>query len=146
MQRRRFLPLAAVALAGCLGARDETDPRNPPTTPEDGEAPADTSTPTATETATESRSLKIRNSVPREGEDGELVFVITVENTSSQTQSDTLVGIATVDADGEQTEYEASRAVELEGNSEADFELVFDVSYEEWTGNGGLSYGWEGDL
>lgn len=144
VQRRRFLPLAAVALAGCLGARDETEPRNPPTTPEPGGDPPTTSEPS--EATTDSRGLKILDAGPREGENGELIFAITVENTSDSPQSDTLVGVATVDAEGENTEYNASRAVELEGNSEGEFDLVFDVTYEEWTGNGGLTYGWEGEL
>ena len=134
MKRRRFLPLAAVTLAGCLGARDESGPRTPPLTPEGGPPPED------------GRDLDIVNAVPDEAEDGSLIFVITVENTASSSRSDTLVGVATVDGEDGETEYEASREVSLEGGSEAEFDLVFDVAYETWAGNGSLTYGWQGQL
>ena len=134
MKRRRFLPLAAVALSGCLGARDESGPRTPPLTPKGGPTPEG------------GRNLRIVEAAPREAEDGSLVFVVTVENTAATTQRDTLVGIATVEGEDGTTEYEASRQVSLEGNTRGEFDLAFDVSYEEWGGNGGISYGWQGQL
>ncbi|MFD1566526.1 hypothetical protein [Halolamina litorea] len=137
MQRRQFLPLAAVALAGCVGPSDGSGPRNPPTTPEGGEPAGG---------GGGGRDLRIVDAVPREGDDGSLVFVITVENTVGATRSDVLVGRATVNADSGETEYEARREVSLDGDAEAEFELVFDVPYEEWAGQGSLSYGWEGEI
>ncbi|MBP1985710.1 hypothetical protein [Halolamina salifodinae] len=134
MKRRRFLPLAAVALSGCLGARDESGPRTPPLTPKGGPTPEG------------GRNLRIVDAVPREGEDGSLVFAVTVENTAASSQRDTLVGIATVQGESGSTEYEARRQVSLDGNTEAEFDLVFDVAYEQWAGNGGISYGWQGQL
>lgn len=74
------------------------------------------------------------------------MFVVTVENTAATTQRDTLVGVATVEGGDGTTEYEASRQVSLEGNTRAEFDLAFDVSYEQWAGNGGISYGWQGQL
>jgi len=134
VQRRQFLPLAAVGLAGCVGASDGSGPRNPPTTPAGGE-------PTV-----ERRDLRIVDAVPREGENGALVLAVTVENVGESARSDTLVGRATVETDGETTEYETDRAVSLDAGVEAEVELVFDVSYESWAGAGSLSYGWQGEL
>ncbi|NHX35506.1 MULTISPECIES: hypothetical protein [Halolamina] len=134
MQRRQFLALGAVGLAGCVSASDGSGPRNPPTTPEGGGPIEDT------------RSLRIVDGVPREGEDGALVLAITVENTAEGTRSDTLVARATVETDDGSAEYETSRKVSLDAGSEAEVELVFDVAYEAWAGGGGLSYGWEGQL
>ena len=134
VQRRRFLPLAAAALAGCVGPSDGSGPRNPPTTPEGG-VPVD-----------DGRDLRIGQAAPREGEDGALVFAVTVENTAGGTRSDTLVGRATVDGESGSTEYEARREVTLDGGAVAEFDLVFDVAYEAWAGSGDLAYGWEGEI
>jgi len=133
VQRRRYLMLAVVGLSGCVGASGGSGPRNPPTTPECCGPIEDT------------RSLRIVDATPREGEDGALVFVITVENTADGRRSDMLVGVATVETEEGTAEYKASQEVSLDGNTEAEAELVFDVAFEEWSGNGGLSYGWEGE-
>lgn len=133
MQRRGFFGFVSLALAGCVtSARDESGPRNPPTTPEGGE-PAD---------GEPTRLLRIVGSDVLEGEDGSLVLSIVVENAADSRRTDTLVGTAKVDDKA----YEASREVSLEGNSEAEFDLVFDVSYEEWSGGGGLTYGWASEM
>ena len=84
--------------------------------------------------------------VPREGEDGALVIAITVENTADGGRSDTLVAVATIDAEGSSTEEEVSREVSLDGNEQREVELVFEVAYEDWVGNGSLTYGWEGEF
>lgn len=129
MQRRGVLALVPLALAGCVtSARDESGPRNPPTTPEGG-APAEDEP---------SRQLRIVGSELTEAEDGSLVLVVIVENAADGRRTGTLVGTAAVD----DTEYEASTEVSLPGNTEAEFELVFDVSYDEWTGNGSLTFDW----
>ncbi|MFB6221815.1 MAG: hypothetical protein ABEH90_10310 [Halolamina sp.] len=129
MQRRGVLALGALALAGCVtSARDESGPRNPPTTPEGGE-PQD---------GTEERQLRIVGSEITEGEEGSLVLSIVVENTAAERRSGTLVATATV-AD---TEYEASEEVSLAGETQATFDLVFDVSYDSWEESGGLTFGW----
>ena len=134
MQRRQFLSLVVIALSGCVSASGGSGPRNPPTTPEGGE-----------QTGT-ARALRIVDGVPREGEAGALVISFVVENSADGRRSGTLVGRATVETDGGTTEYEASREVSIDGGVEADVELVFDVAYETWAGNGGLSYGWEGEI
>lgn len=134
MQRRQFLSLAVVALGGCVGASGGSGPRNPPTTPEGGEP------------AEPTRALRIVGGAPQEDENGALVLVISVENAADGRRSDTLVGRATVESDDGTTEYEASRAVSLDGGATADVELVFDVAYEAWSGNGRLAYGWQGEL
>ncbi|GAB7013615.1 hypothetical protein [Halolamina salina] len=134
MQRRQFLPLVAVGLAGCVSASDGSGPRNAPTEAEDGE-PVETT-----------RGLSIVDGSPREGEDGALVLAIGVENTADGTRSDTLVGRATVETDDWTTEYDATREVSLDGGAAAEVELVFDVRYETWAGGGGLSYGWAGQF
>lgn len=129
MQRRGALALVSLTVAGCVtGARDESGPRNPPTTPEGGEPPEEN----------EERKLRITDSEILEGEDGSLVVSIVVENTAADRRSGTLVGTATL---GE-TEYEASEEVSLAGNTEAEFDLVFDVEYEQWAGEGSITYGW----
>jgi hypothetical protein len=134
VQRRQLLSLTVVALGGCVSASGGSGPRNPPTTPEGGEPVGDT------------RTLRIAGGAPREGDDGALVLVISVENTADGRRSDTLVGRATVESEDGTTEYEASREVSLDGGATADVELVFDVSYEAWSGNGKLAYGWQGEL
>ena len=135
VQRRQFLSLAAVGLAGCVGASGGSGPRNPPTTPEGG-GPVETT-----------RGLRIVDGTPREGEDGALMFVITVENTADSSRSDTLVGRATIETDEGTAEYEASREVSLDADTAAEIDLVFDVAYETWAGaSAGLSYGWQGEL
>lgn len=134
MQRRQFLSLAAVGFGGCVSASDGSGPRNPPTTPEGGEPVED------------ARSLRIVDAVPREGEDGALVLVVTVENTAAGTRSDRLVARVTVETDDGTTEYETSWEVSLDAGVEAEVELVFDVTYEAWTSGGGLSYGWDDQL
>lgn len=129
MQRRGVLALVSLALAGCVtSASDESGPRNPPTTPEGGE-PRD---------ETGERKLRIVGSDISEGEEGALVLSIVVENTAAERRSDTLVATATVG----DTEYEASEEVSLAAETEAEFDLVFDVAYDEWEGNGSLTYGW----
>lgn len=134
MQRRRYLVLAVAGLSGCVSASDGSGPRNPPSTPEGG-GPIEPQ-----------RRLRIVDGEPREGEDGALVLVVTVENRGDSRRSDTLVGVVTVDTEDGSTEYEASREVSLDGNSESEVELVFDVDYEAWAGSGSLAYGWEGEL
>ncbi len=123
-----------VALGGCVSTSGGSGPRNPPTTPEGGEPVGET------------RALRIVGGAPQEGENGALVLVISVENTADGRRSDTLVGSATVESDDGTTEYETSREVSLDGGAEADVELVFDVAYEAWRGNGRLAYGWQGEL
>lgn len=132
MQRRRLLALAPLALAGCVtSARDESGPRNPPTTPVGGEPePGD------------ERQLRIVGSDIEEGDDGSLVLSVTVANRAADRRSDTLVGVATVDG----TDYEASQEVSLPGESEVTVGLRFDVAYSDWAGSGSLSYGWKGEL
>lgn len=132
VQRRRFLVLTPVALAGCVtSASDESGPRNPPTTPVGGEQGSETE-----------RQLRIVDSSVGEGDEGSLVLSVTVENRASDRRSDTLVGTATVDG----TEYEASESLSLPGESEATAALRFDVAYTDWEGSGSLSYGWAGDV
>lgn len=132
MQRRRLLALAPLALAGCVtSARDESGPRNPPTTPVSGEPDPKNG-----------RQLRIVDSEIREGDDGSLVLSVTVANRAGDRRSDTLVGIATVDG----TDDEARQDVSLPGESEATVDLRFDVAYSDWAGSGSLSYGWEGEL
>ena len=134
VQRRQFLPLVTVALAGCVSASDGSGPRNAPSEAEGGGSVDGT------------RALRIVDGAPREGEDGALVLAIGVENTADGTRSDTLVGRATVEADDGTTEYEATREVSLDGGAAAEVDLVFDVRYETWAAGGGLSYGWAGDF
>ncbi len=134
VQRRQFLPLVTVPLAGCVSASDGSGPRNAPTEAEGGESDART------------RGLRIVNGTPHEGEDGALVLGVGVENTADGTRSDTLVGRATVETDEGSTEYETSREVSLDGGTAAEIELVFDVSYGTWASGGGLSYGWAGQF
>lgn len=132
MKRRGLVLCAAAALTGCLGqARDESGPRRPPDTPKGGRGPDDGQ-----------RDLLIRGADVEEADDGSLTLFVTVENTSGVRQSDTLVGVATVG----DTEHRTTREVSLDGNSEAEFALDFDVSYEEWSADGGLSYGWDDEL
>jgi hypothetical protein len=129
MQRRGVLALVPLALAGCVtSASDESGPRNPPTTPRGG----------APEEGDERRQLRIVGSDLGEGEEGSLVLTVIVENAADDRRTGTLVGTATVDGD----EYEASKEVSLEGNTEAEVALVFDVSYDEWAENGSLTFGW----
>jgi hypothetical protein len=129
MQRRGVLAAVPLVLAGCVTtASDESGPRNPPTTPEGGE-PLD---------GDEERQLRIVGSEIREGEEGTLVLSIAVENTDADRRTGTLVGTATVDDE----EYEASEEVSLAGETEAEVDLVFDVPFEEWEGNGSLTFGW----
>lgn len=90
----------------------------------------------------DSRDLVINDADIAEGDDGSLTLTVLVENTSGVRQSDTLVGIATV----EDAEYRASRDVSLEANTEAEVTLVFDVSFEEWSAGGGINYGWADEL
>jgi hypothetical protein len=134
VQRRQFLSLAVVALGGCVSASGGSGPRNPPTTPEGGEPVGET------------RALRIVGGTPREGENGALVLVISIENTADGRRSDTLVGRATVESEDGTTEYETTREVSLDGGAEADVELVFEVAYEAWSGNGRLAYDWQGEL
>lgn len=132
MQRRRLLALAPLSLAGCVtSARDESGPRNPPTTPEGGE-----------EDPNDQRQLRIVGSDVGEGDDGSLVLSVTVENRAADRRSDTLVGRASV----EETDYTAREDVSLPGESEATVDLVFEVAYDDWAGSGSLSYGWEGEV
>jgi hypothetical protein len=131
MQRRRLLVGlgAGMALTGCLGqARDESGPRRPPGSPRDGRDAAESE-----------RELVIRDADILEADDGTLRLVITVENTSGVRQSDTLVGIATVDG----TDYRVSREVALDADSEAEYTLDFEVDYQAWSAKGDLSYGWD---
>lgn len=129
MQRRGVLALVPLALAGCVtSARDESGPRNPPTTPKGGVPEEDE----------QRRQLRIVGSDLGEGEDGSLVLTVIVENAADGRRTGTLVGTATVD----DTEYEASKEASLAGNTEAEFELVFGVAYEEWAGEGSLTFGW----
>jgi hypothetical protein len=133
MQRRGVLALAPAVLAGCVtSARDESGPRNPPTTPRGGEP----------EAGERKRWLRIVGSDVGEDEAGFLVLSVVVENTADTRRTDTLVGTATVD----DTEYEVSQEVSLAGNTETAFELVFEVEYDEWAGNGSLTYGWASEM
>lgn len=133
MQRRGVLALVPAVLAGCVtSARDESGPRHPPTTPQGGEP----------EKGAQERQLRIVGSDVGEGEDGFLELSVVVENAADSRRSGTLVGTATVD----DTAYEASQEVSLSGNTEAEFELVFDVAYDEWSGNGSLRYGWASQM
>jgi hypothetical protein len=130
VQRRRLLVLVPLTLAGCVtSARDESGPRNPPTTPDGGDGGTD-----------DQRQLQIVGAEVAEADDGSFVLSVTVANRAADRRSDTLVGTATVDG----TEYEATEDVSLPGESEATVDLRFGVAYSDWEGGGSLSYGWEG--
>ena len=132
MQRRRLLALAPFALAGCVtSARDESGPRNPPTTPAGGEPESG-----------DQRSLRIVGTDVGEGDDGSLVLSLTIENRAADRRNGTLVGTATVGG----TDYQAREDVSLPGESEATVDLRFDVAYSDWEGGGSLSYGWDDEL
>lgn len=134
MKRRRLLvgAGACIALGGCLSsARDESGPRRPPAEPEGGRGLDEGQ-----------RELIIRDANVEENDDGQLSIVVTVENTSGVEQSDTLVGVATVDGD----EHRVSQDVTLDANDEETYTLVFDLDYETWSANGNLSYGWDDEV
>ena len=130
MKRRRLLVGAGIALSGCVaGAREESGPRRPPSTPEGGGNDAE-------------RDLLIRDGEPVEADDGSLALVVTVENVSGVRQTDTLVGIATFEGE----EYRKEREVSVESNTEAEVTLEFDVVFEDWLADGGIQWGWNDQL
>lgn len=132
MQRRRLLAFVPLGLAGCVtSARDESGPRNPPTTPEGGDGGSD-----------DQRQLQIVGVEVGAADDGSFVLSVTVANRAADRRSDTLVGTATVEG----TDYEAREDVSLPGESEATVDLRFDVAYDDWEGGGSLSYGWADEV
>lgn len=136
MDRRALLRTAAVGLAGglagCSGERrDESGPRNPPTSPEGG-------VPGETETPTPSRELRITGYTVQETDDGNLAVPVTVKNVADGQRTGTLVVTVTIGEDSHTKRQDVSVA----SGVEATLTFTFDVAYGRFSENGGLTLHW----
>lgn len=117
----RLLALGSVvAGAGCTEAASPTGPLTPPRAPE--------------ETDTSGASLAIRDFVDVEGDDGNLLVRVTVENRSGQRQSGTVVVTATA----EDTEETVSEDVTVPGGERVDVTVATSLSFETFSRSGSL--------
>lgn len=124
VKRRALLQVLALGLSsGCLGALPgPTGPRNPP------EAPAGQS-------RTPKRVLSIETWDSGETDEGTLRVFGTIRNTGDASASATVASTVAVD-EKKQTK---TTDVSVSAGETAEFELVFDVSYEAFTGNGSIN-------
>lgn len=123
MKRRTLLRAFALALpSGCLGSLSRpTGPRGPPR-------------PSAGEPRTPERVLSIEAWDFGETDEGTLRVFGTVKNAGDAPASATVVSTVTVDGEEETKSVD----VRVSAGDTAEFELVFEVSYEAFTGNGSI--------
>lgn len=124
MDRRGAIRLVGLALTGgCLSTPSATGPRNPPTASGDG-PPTDGGS-----------DVSVTNLDVEEAEDGSLKLLATVVNEGETAQTRTLRAKASV---GEES-YVETREVRVAAGSETEVAVTFDVTYDEFTGNGSVS-------
>lgn len=124
MKRRAVLSTFALALSsGCLGSLPRaTGPRKPPEAPEGGPDPS-------------GDALSIESWDYGETEGGSLRIFGRVQNTGGTEATATVAATVTVDGD----EHTNSTDVTVAAGGTAEFELRFDVSYEQFQQNGAIS-------
>ncbi|MFC6988803.1 hypothetical protein ACFQJD_08895 [Haloplanus sp. GCM10025708] len=124
MDRRGAIRLVGLALTGgCLSTPSATGPRNPPTASESTPPPTDRTT------------VRVSNLDVEEAADGALKLLATVVNEGETAQTRTLRANATI---GEES-YVETRSVRVEGDSEKEVAVTFDVTYDAFTGNGSVN-------
>ncbi|WP_277552522.1 hypothetical protein [Halobaculum limi] len=117
----RLLVVGGVtAGAGCTDAASPTGPLTPPRAPE--------------ETDTSGASLVVRDFVDVEGEEGNLLVRVTVENRSGDRQTGTIVVTATA-GDTEET---VSEDVTVPGGERVDVTVATSLSFEAFSQSGSL--------
>ncbi|WP_435064963.1 hypothetical protein [Halobaculum sp. EA56] len=132
MNRRGFLgslarlsvPAGAVGVAGCTSPASPSGPRTPPRSPE--------------ATATGDEGLVVVDFADVEGEEGNLLVRVTVENRSSEERSGTVVVRARVNGEDGSEEETVSEDVSVAAGDRVKVTLATSLSYEEFSRGGSM--------
>ncbi|QZP38414.1 hypothetical protein [Halobaculum magnesiiphilum] len=132
MNRRRLLATGArlaaasgvAALAGCTAAGDPSGPLTPPRSPEATAGPGE--------------GLVITDFTDVEGDDGDLLVRVTVENRGGEERTGTIVATVTATVDGEEREETVSRDVTLAPGERTEATLETSLSFESFSGSGSM--------
>ncbi|MXR40943.1 hypothetical protein GRX01_06260 [Halobaculum sp. WSA2] len=132
MNRRRLLATGArlaaasglAALAGCTDSAEPSGPTTPPRSPE--------------ATASGGEGLAITDFTDVEGDDGDLLVRVTVENRGSEERTGTVIVTAIVTADGSDSEETVSEEVTLGSGERTDVTVATSLSFESFSQSGSI--------
>lgn len=132
VNRRRLLATGArlaaasgvAALAGCTNSADPSGPLTPPRSPEATAGPGE--------------GLVITDFTDAEGDDGDLLVRVTVENRGGEERTGTVVATVTVTVDGEEREETASQEVTVAPGERTEATLETSLSFESFSGSGSM--------
>jgi hypothetical protein len=132
VNRRRLLTTgtrlaAASGLAVLAGCSDPADPSGPVTPPRSPEA-----------TAAAGEGLVVTDFADVEGEDGDLLVRVTVENRGGEPQSGTVAVTASVTVDGEESEETVSAEVTVAPGERTDVTVETSLSFERFSQSGSM--------
>lgn len=125
MKRREVLVAASLAFTGCLGsAADATGPRTPPTASAGSRG-----------TSTPRPDLYLASFDAKAADDGDVRVVGTVANRSDVRRTGTVEATLTVRGES----YTNATTVTVDAGGETSFEVPFDVAYDAFSDQGGVS-------
>lgn len=132
MNRRRLLATGArlaaasglAALAGCSAPADPSGPLTPPRSPE--------------ATAAGGEGLVVTDFADVEGDDGNLLVRVTVENRGGERQSGTVVVTASVTVDGSESEETVSGEVTVASGERTDVTVETSLSFQQFSRSGSM--------
>ena len=131
VNRRRLLATGArlaaasgvAAFAGCTDSADPSDPLTPPRSPEATAA---------------GEGLTVTDFADVEGDDGDLLVSVTVENRSGEERTGTVVVTATVTAEDEEREGTVSQEVTVAPGERTETTLETGLSFESFNRSGSI--------
>ncbi|QZX98875.1 hypothetical protein [Halobaculum rubrum] len=132
MNRRRLLATGArlaaasglAALAGCTEPAEPSGPMTPPRSPE--------------ATASGGEGLVVTDFTDVEGDEGDLLVRVTVENRGSEQRTGTVIVTASVTVDGSESEETASEAVTVGSGERTDVTVPTSLPFESFSQSGSI--------
>ncbi|WP_348609022.1 hypothetical protein [Halobaculum rarum] len=132
MNRRRLLATGArlaaasgvAALAGCTDSAEPSGPMTPPRSPE--------------ATASEGERLVVTDFTDVEGDEGDLLVRVTVENRGSEERTGTVIVTVTGTVDGSESEETASEEVTVASGERTDVTIPTSLSFESFSQSGSI--------
>ncbi|SHH25614.1 hypothetical protein [Halobaculum gomorrense] len=132
MNRRRLLATGArlavasgvAALAGCADPAEPSGPLTPPRSPE--------------ATAGAGEGLVVTDFADVEGDDGDLLVRVTVENRGAERRTGTVIVTASVTVEGEESEETVSEEVTVASGERTEVTVATSLSFDRFSRNGSM--------
>jgi len=132
VNRRRLLSTGArlaaasglAALAGCTDSADPSGPMTPPRSPE--------------ATAAEGEGLVVTDFTDVEGDEGDLLVRVTVENRGGEERTGTVVVTASATVEGSESEETVTEEVTVASSERTDVTVATSLSYESFNRSGSI--------